>query len=93
MTRDPTDTTDGSRSRADQLHELVEEYHDRIACGEANSIDEFVAEHPKLESDLRRILPITSMLADFSGDKTDDLQPANAPVSYTHLTLPTIYSV
>ena len=66
---------EASTDNIEKLHDLLDEYQSLVASGVAPSIDEFIEKHPDAASELRRLLPVADVLADFSGDPTASSRP------------------
>ena len=61
---------EASTGTIEKLHDLLDEYQSLVALGKAPTIDAFVAKYPDAASELRRLLHVAAVLADFSSDPT-----------------------
>jgi WD40 repeat protein/serine/threonine protein kinase len=62
----------------DLLDRLIEEFNERLRCGECPSVPDYCERHPELAADLRELLPALVQVERVKGELSTD-QPTPAP--------------
>ena len=63
-------TKDGKDESSDRLDDVIDRFTQAIRNGDAPSLSSFVNENPDLESEIRELLPLVSMVEGAGKDST-----------------------